>query len=212
MCDCGIHATFKTSQAVHSKKGPRLKCVRCSLLCMGKISKGTSAFEIYAWRLVDSNEDMVACAEVKILRGYYGPADIFIPFSKDGKHRIDLVIQIDGQHHFEQHRQIAARSKKQSEQQHQQDQSNSLQDVQRADADFDDRCWQLNLRLLRLHYKDSAAYAQLIQQAWQRCLTSPEIRFRMYSASYTSKPARSEPFGTPPHDEAGKMNHKRKWA
>lgn len=209
-CSCRIHATLKTSQAVHRKKGPRLSCVRCSQLDMGKICKGTSKFELSAWQIVDQHQDMIACAEIKRLRGYYGAADIYIPFSKDGRCRADLIIQVDGQHHFEPKHQIIPRRSKEQQTAHWQKQLEEYEEQQRIDADFDQRCWELNVRLLRLHYKDTAAYSHLIKAAWQRCLASPNIRFQMFSVSYQNRPAKSAIFGEAPYDEEGKMNHKRK--
>lgn len=192
---CRKHVTFKTSQSVHSKKGPRLRCIRCEDLDMGKISKGTSACEMYAWQYVEGRDDIVACFEIKILRGMYGPADMYLAFTKDGKHYLDLVIQVDGQGHFEDNHAIG---------------NVSVQQQQQIDADFDRRCWALNKRLLRLHWRDTEQYGALISTAVQRSKDQPLIRFSMYSRSYTKQQDKAGAFGELPMDEPGHMNHKRK--
>lgn len=192
---CRKHVTFKTSQAVHSKRGPRLTCIRCEGLKMGKISKGTSAYEMHAWRYVEGRQDVVACFEVKILRGLYGPADMYLAFTKDGQHHLDLVIQVDGQGHFDDNHAIG---------------NVAVQQQQQIDADFDSRCWALNKRLLRLHWRDSDQYAALISKAVQRSKVQPCMRFSMYSSSYKHKQDQTAPFGELPFDEPGRMNHKRR--
>lgn len=148
-----------------------------------------------AWQYVEGREDIVACFEVKVLRGFHGAADIYLAFTRDGQHYLDIVIQVDGQGHFDDRRAIG---------------NVSVQQQQQIDAEFDARCWSLNKRLLRLHWRDGKQYAALISNAVQRSMDQPLMRFSMYSSSYKSKQDRTAPFGELPMDEPGRMNHKRK--
>ena len=142
--------------------------------------------------------------EIRVLKGMYGAADIWVPFkgseavaAATGQARVPirLVIMVDGEAHF-----LADHAAPDV----------SLQQQQRIDSDFNERCWVLNLRLLRLHFKDTRHYSQLIHKALERCLTAPEIRFQMLSASFAGMPSKQAAFGPRQLDIAGCKNHKRK--
>lgn len=141
--------------------------------------------------------------EIRILQGMYGAADIWVPFEgsiasvQAGQLRtpIRLVIMVDGETHFSADH-AAPRV--------------SLEEQQRIDKDFNDRCWLLNLRLLRLHHKDTKQYSKLIHRAIERCLAGPTTRFQMFSASFGGAQGKQASFGPPHVDTAGCKNHKRK--
>lgn len=140
--------------------------------------------------------------EIRILKGMYGAADIWVPFKGSaasivpGQPRVPirLVIMVDGEAHF-----LANHAAPDT----------SLEKQQRIDQDFNNRCWQLNLRLLRLHYSDTKFYSQLINTAIRRCLAAPGIRFQMFSVSIKQN-GKQAAFGPRPVDMAGCRNHKRK--
>jgi very-short-patch-repair endonuclease len=78
--------------------------------------------------------------EVKVLRGRYGKADIYIP-------AIDLIIQVDGEHHDSAHQQF-------------------------IDAKFNTEAVRQHRRVLRLCYKDVCHFYGAISTAVHQCMAS----------------------------------------
>lgn len=172
MC-CGNHVTIKTCQAIH-RRPAALECERCTATSNGRFSDGASEYEKEAYKAMQQVEHEWL-VEIRILRGRYSSADIWVPFTGQAaaaaadqqRTAINLVIMVDGETHFEDGHQGYT----------------TLEQQQAIDGRFNDRCWELNLRLLRLHYDDTKKYKQLIQTALQRCLEAPTTKFWMFSAS-----------------------------
>ena len=189
---CGRHITLKSSYAVH--RNPKaLECDRCDPSNKGRFTDGASQHEKAAWQAM-RHVPYEWYVEVRALRGMYGAADIWVPLGATLSTYLSLVIMIDGEAHFND---VDAAS------------GTSIEAQQQRDQDFNDRCWVLNYRLLRLHYKDRASFQQLIQTALRRCIEEPYIRFWMFSSSFT-KQGKAEPFGPRHVDTPGLQNHTRK--
>lgn len=186
---CGNHVTLKTSQAVHRNLAA-LECERCTANSSGRFSDGASEYEKDAWKAMQlvEHEWLV---EIRILKGRYSSADIWIPFtgrtnSQQQRTPVRLIIMVDGETHFERDHEGRV----------------TLEEQQAIDKRFNDQCWMRNLRLLRLHYDDTRAYSQLIQNALQKCLSAPNTRFRMFSASFPGMQYVEGPFSIPPEKHA----------
>ena len=110
---------------------------------------------------MEGRDDIVPCYEIKILSGLCGPVNMHLAFTKNGKHFLDLVNQMDGQGHVEDDHATG---------------NVSVQRQQQIDANFDLRCWSLNMQLLRPYWRHTEQYNALISTAVQHSKDQPFIR------------------------------------
>lgn len=110
------------------------------------------------------------CVEVKVVKGYRGAVDIWIPKIRLGEtlRFINLSIMVDGEGHFLRNHEMHGVTLKQ----------------QRAiDHRFNQRCRDQKQRVLRLHYAQTSSWADHIRHAIRACLGFEEGRYIMRSWS-----------------------------
>lgn len=165
---CGCHFTYTTPRSItNRRKRPRdsgLRCRICDYLEGRHKGRPISQHEVYAWAILHARLKCRICVEIKVLGKQYGAADIWLPFSPAGS-RIDLVIMIDGEHHFH---------TKWDDVEHQ----------QAVDNAFNVECWRQEHRLLRLCFHDKHEWAELIDLCVTKAEIGPHKKFQMLSSHY----------------------------
>jgi hypothetical protein len=94
MCDCDRHMRYVLLKTVAADPVKAFQCVICD-------GGHKSKLEAHIWWLLDNpgrwmkqpNPNLVWLVEVRVLKGHWAPADIWLPDH-------NLVIQVDGSQHF----------------------------------------------------------------------------------------------------------------
>ena len=171
--DCLCHFTYRTPKNItHLRKDPEktgLECRICHYLKGELQGRPVSKHEAYAWAILHSLLKCRILVEIKVLGEKYGAADIWLPISPRGL-RIDLVLMIDGEHHFK---------TKWDEIEHQ----------MAVDKAFDDECWRQEHRLVRLCSDDKHEWADCIDLAVTKAELEPDKKFQLFSSQYATRTA-----------------------
>jgi hypothetical protein len=179
--DCGMHVTVQTIQATRDnfvRHSCTAVCRRCKVGYRNGVEpcgdRLASTYAQRAWLGVEmaleldtvvrkiSQHAAYACfsgknagyaIDVKVLRSRFGAADIYVP-------ALDLVIQVDGEHHDTTHQQS-------------------------VDMRFNVECMKQGRNLLRLHHRDDMHYKKYINRAMQMCGNGKLVL--MFSCSHPLK-------------------------
>lgn len=131
-----------------------LPCPKCS-----PSSSALSRHVPAVWRALAAL-GLIWLAEVKVLMGWRGAADIWV-------HHLQLLIQVDGA----QHTNTGYRS-------------NTLGDQQAIDGRWNNEVLRQGMRALRLHWRDCEAPTAAIRAAVEACQQQPASNWVMFSSSY----------------------------
>lgn len=172
---CG-HVTYKTPKIIKDKDNERkmsgLECRQCVHAAGGTLLKAVSSYEATTWQAVKGCFSGHMLVETSVLGGNWPIADIWLPWFENSQQRLDLIIMVDGETHFDKPRKVT-----------------KLKQM-RIDHAFNHECWNQEHKLLRLHCKDQDDWEQQIMRALARAQAQPANKFRQFSANY--KDLRSE--------------------
>ena len=168
VCDCWLHLTLRTPRYVKREPCKALACRQCLHKAgLPQIGLQVSRHEAYAWLLVRWLFTGHMLVEVGILGGRLPKADIWLPYDHDGRSRLALIIQVDGEHHtcLPMHGRSVARQ-------------------QQSDTQFNAACLEQGHNLLRLHHADKAVWPHFICTAIQRCIRVPSMQYQLFTPSF----------------------------
>lgn len=167
--DCGCHFTYRTPKYISDlRKCPQdsgLRCRICHYLSGHLQGRPVSKHEVYAWAILHTLLRCRILVEVKVLGEKYGAADVWLPISPRGL-RIDLVLMIDGEHHFK-------------------TKWDNIEHQIRVDNAFNDECWRQEHQLLRLSCYDKPEWADCIDLAMTMAELEPQRKFQLFSSYYS---------------------------
>ena len=107
--------------------------------------------------------------DIQVLREKYGAGDIWLPISPRGV-RLDLVLMIDGEHHFK-------------------TSSDDTEHQMAVDEAFNDECWRQAHRLELLCSDDKHEWEDCIDLAVTKAEFEPKKKVQLFSSQYATRTA-----------------------
>lgn len=154
---CGKHNSVMQFKSYTNarRKGKQPACFRCS-----PTASRPSQLEQGGYNVIAREYRGEVWAEVCVVPGWSAAVDAYIP-------EFDLIIQFDGQQHFDKSMHSASAAQQQA-----------------RDARFNSLCWVQQRKLLRVHHADVHCFDFALRRALTECKQYSTFGFVMYTARW----------------------------